>query len=116
MWLTNNCRRGCRLYKTSAPSSKNGCPIEVALALAACSDGQVKAKHGLRGGLLEPGPNGTLVQAAGDASTWRCPEFRDRDDPDTRPQRGPRPSAGQLDLLDPRLAVTEPIDVESVKI
>jgi hypothetical protein len=105
MWLANNCRRGgrgCRSYRPDASTTRDGCAIEVALALASCGDGQVKAKHGLRGGFLAPGPNGTLIRADGDASCWRCPEFRGYDEPDDRPRRGPQPPADQLDLLDPR--------------
>jgi hypothetical protein len=33
---------------------------------------------------------------------WRCPEYKGYDEPDDRPRTGPRPSDGQLDLLDPR--------------
>jgi hypothetical protein len=104
MWLGNNCERGagCRSYNPNASSSRHGCPIECALALASCSTGTVKAKIGLRGGLLDPGPNGVLIPAEGDASTWRCPEYRGKDEPDDKPRRGPQPPAGQIDLLDPR--------------
>lgn len=105
MWLDNNCARGaggCRNYNPNASSSRNGCPMEVAMAMAACSDGRMKAKHGLRCGLLDAGPNGEIVEAEGDASTWRCPEYRGRDEPDDRPRRGPKPPADQMDLLDPR--------------
>src|SRR5690554_1419579 len=106
MWLENNCGRGkgCRNYRPNACTSRDGCAIEVALSLGSVTDGQVKAKHGLRGGLLQPGPNGLLVRADGDASTWLCPEYRGRDEPDDRPRRGPRPPADQMDLLDPRNA------------
>jgi hypothetical protein len=107
MWTAYNCKRGeggCRNYNPEASTSRNGCPMEVALALASCTDGEIKAKHGLRAGLLAPGPNGEIVEADGDASTWRCPEYRVRDEPDDRPRRGPRPSGGQIDLLDPRHA------------
>ncbi len=104
MWIDRNCYRGagCRNHRPDAPSSRHGCPIEVAMAVGAFTTGTMKAKHGLRGGLLEPGPNGLLVPAEGDASTWRCPEYRGRDEPDDRPRRGPRPPADQIDLLDPR--------------
>ena len=105
MWTANNCERGCggcRNYNPNASSSRHGCPIEVAIALAACADGAIKGKHGLRAGLLEPGANGLLVRAEGDASTWRCPEYRGRDEPDDRPRRGPWAPEGQIDLLDPR--------------
>jgi hypothetical protein len=94
MWLAHNCERGekgCRRYNPDASSSRDGCPIECALALASCTDGTIKGSMGLRGGLLEPGPNGTLVTAEGDASTWRCPEYKGYDEPDDRPRRGPRP-------------------------
>jgi hypothetical protein len=104
MWTANNCERGqggCRSYNPNAGSSKDGCPMEVALAMASCGDGQIKAKHGLRAGILAP-EGGMLVMADGDASTWRCPEYRGRDEPDDRPRRGPRQPADQMDLLDPR--------------
>lgn len=105
MWLANNCERGeggCRNYNPNSTSTRHGCPMEYNLAAAACFDGTIKAKHGLRCGILAPGPNGELVRAEGDASTWRCPEYRDRDEPDDRPRRGPKPAPGQIDLLDPR--------------
>ena len=107
MWLAHNCERGkggCRNYNPDAPTSRHGCPMEVALALAAVTDGRIKAKHGLRAGFLEPGAHGELVPADGDASTWQCPEYRGYDEPDDRPRRGPRPPREQLDLLDPRNA------------
>lgn len=106
IWIGRNCARGkgCRNYNPDASTSRDGCPMEVAIAVAACSDGKIKAKHGLRCGILEPGANGLLVVAEGDASTWRCPEYRGRDEPDDRPRRGPRAPAGQIDLLDPRNA------------
>jgi hypothetical protein len=53
MWIARNCERGhrgCRSYNPSAPSSRHGCPIECALALASCTDGKIKAAIGLRGG------------------------------------------------------------------
>jgi hypothetical protein len=105
-WLESNCARGekgCRNYRPDATSSRDGCPIEVAFALGSAGDGEVKAKHGLRGGRLAPGPGGLLIRAD-DATAWRCPEFRGYDEPDDRPRRGPRPPAGQIDLLDPRSA------------
>lgn len=105
MWLARNCQRGCkgcRSYNPNASTSRDGCAIEVALSLASATDGLVKVKHLLRGGFLEPGPNGTLVRAEGDCTTWRCPEYRGYDEPDDRPRRGPKPPADQLDLLDPR--------------
>ncbi len=103
MWIARNCE-GCRNYRPNASSSRDGCPMEVAISIAAIDDGRMKAKHGLRCGILAPGPNGLLVEADGDASTWRCPERRGRDEPDDRPKRGPRPPTGQIDLLDPRSA------------
>lgn len=107
MWLAHNCQHGrkdCRNYNPDAPTSRTGCPMEVALSLANATDGRIKAKHGLRCGLLEPGVNGEIVRAEGDASVWRCPEYRGYDEPDDRPRRGPRPAPGQVDLLDPRNA------------
>lgn len=101
-WLEHNCQRGergCRNYKPEASSSRHGCPIEVALAIGCVSDGQMKASTALRGGFLEPGPNGTLVEAP---RFQRCPEYRGYDEPDDRPRRGPHPSPDQMDLLDPR--------------
>lgn len=100
MWLSSNCERGkgCRNYNPDASSSKNGCPMEVGMALAAASDGHMKAQHGLRCGLLEPGADGLLWRVTGTP----CPEYRGRDEPDDRPRRSPKPPADQLDLLDPR--------------
>ena len=114
MWQERNCWRGeggCRNYKPNASSSRHGCPIEVALAMAAGSDGEVPVKQGLRGGFLEPGEGGRLVHADGDPTTWRCPEYRGYDEPDDRPRRGPKPPADQLDLLDPR---NEPVRERSL--
>lgn len=111
MWMAHNCergRRGCRKYNLTASSSRHGCPIECALALASCTNGKIKASIGLRGGLLEPGPGGALVRAEGDASTWQCPEYKGYDEPDDRPRRGPQPPKEQLDLLDPRNAPDRP--------
>jgi hypothetical protein len=105
MWLANNCQRGargCRKYNPNASTSRHGCAIECALALASCTDGTIKGSMGLRGGLLDAGPNGRLVPMAGDASTWKCPEYKGYDEPDDRPRRAPRAPAGQLDILDPR--------------
>jgi len=105
MWIGRNCARGkkgCRNYNPDASTSRDGCPMEVAISIAAIDDGKIKAKHGLRCGILAPGPAGELVPADGDASTWRCPEYRGYDEPDDRPRRGPAPSDGQVDLLDPR--------------
>ena len=70
----------------------------------------------LRGGFVEPGPNGTLEDATvGTASDGlpctvigRCPEFKGYDEPDDRVRRGPRPPEGQLDLLDPRNVPVRP--------
>lgn len=106
MWIDRNCARGkgCRSYNPDAPTSRTGCPMEVALSLALVSDGLIKAKHGLRAGLLVPGSNGEIVRADGDGSSLRCPEYKGRDEPDDRPRRGPRPSSGQTDLFDPRNA------------
>lgn len=108
-WLNRNCHRGeggCRHYNPNAESSRHGCAIEVALAKANVSDGTIRASIGLRGGFLEPGPNGTLVKPA--EPTWECPEYRGYDEPDDRPKRGPRPPKGQEDLLDPRNAPAKP--------
>lgn len=102
MWLDHNCHRGeggCRRYNPEAATSRDGCAMEVALSI-----GEPKIKHGLRCGILAPGANGEIVWADGDASTWRCPEYKGRDEPDDRPRRGPRPTPGQIDLLDPRNA------------
>lgn len=109
LWLANNCERGkgCRRYNPNASTSRDGCAMEVALSLALVSDGQIKAKHGLRCGLLEAGANGEIVRGDGDGSTLRCPEYRGRDEPDDRPRRGPRQPEGQMDLLDPRTAPVE---------
>lgn len=102
-WIANNCERGrggCRHYNPNAPSSRHGCPIEVALAVASIGEGTIKAKLALRGGFLEPGERGELVPAT--SGPCRCPEYRGYDEPDDRPRRGPRPPEGQQDLLDPR--------------
>ena len=101
-WLEHNCMRGekgCRKYNPEASSSRHGCPIEVALAVGSFSSGEMKASLALRGGFLESGPDGKLVEAE---RFQRCPEYRGYDEPDDRPRRGPRPSKGQMDLLDPR--------------
>lgn len=110
MFIESNCCRGekgCRSYKPDATSSKHGCPIEVALALGSCREGTIPAKVGLRGGFLEPGPKGRLVEVRSEEHPGakvipECPEFRGWDEPDDRPRRGPRPSPEQIDLLDPR--------------
>lgn len=106
MWYDHNCRRGergCRNYVEMAPTSRDGCPIEVALAFSCgIGDGSLCAKHALRGGFAVPGPNGTLVPAPLDDFPPDCPEYRGYDEPDDRPRRHPRPPADQLDLLDPR--------------
>lgn len=108
-WLAHNCESGagCRRYKPDASSSRDGCPMEVAIAMAAASCGkgprgnEITHGHALRCGLMVPGPNGTLV------APWppeRCPEYRGKDEPDDRP-RPPRPApvdGAQLDMLDPR--------------
>jgi hypothetical protein len=104
IWLDNNCQRGkggCRNYNPNAATSRDGCPMEVALALASLKDGQIKAKHGLRCGLCVPGDNGEIVTTY---PPLRCPEYRGYDEPDDRPRRGPRPPEGQLDVFDPRNA------------
>ena len=112
MWLDSNCcrgERGCRNYRPMATSSRDGCPIEVAIAIGAIDDGEIPARIGLRGGFLEPGPNGRLVEVEADPPGPKvipsCPEFRGYDEPDDRPRRGPKPPADQMDLLDPRSTV-----------
>ena len=102
MRIDANCLRGkgCRNYRPEATSSRDGCPMEVALALACASDGLIKGKHGLRCGLLVPGPKGELIRS----DYQPCPEYKGRDEPDDRPRRGPRPSSSQTDLFDPRNA------------
>ena len=108
IWLESNCcrgRGGCRKYKPDASSSRHGCPIEVAVALAGGrDDGTIPARIALRGGWLEPGPNGQLVEVTDPRGRVIpvCPEYHGYDEPDDRPRRGPRPPEGQLDLLDPR--------------
>lgn len=107
MWLYSNCCRGekgCRNYRPDATSSCDGCPIEVAVAFGSIDDGTIPARIGLRGGWLEPGPNGQLVEVTDSRGHVipACPEFRGYDEPDDRPRRGPRPPKEQLDLLDPR--------------
>jgi hypothetical protein len=102
MWLGKNCERGkggCRNYKPNATSSRHGCPIEVAVAIATAT-GVIPARVGLRGGWLEPASDGRLQRAEEHPPT--CPEYRGYDEPDDRPRRGPRPPEGQQDLLDPR--------------
>lgn len=103
IWLDYNCcrgARGCRKYNPDASSSRHGCPIEVAVALAGCRDGKIPARIALRGGWLEPGPNGQLVETG--TGIPDCPEYKGYDEPDDRPRRGPTPPKEQLDLLDPR--------------
>lgn len=114
MWLEGNCmrgERGCRKYNPNASSSRHGCPIEVAVALGGGTDGKIPAGIALRGGFLNEGANGKLTDdhlwvPAKDGGTLRvipaCPEYKDKDEPDDRPRRGPRPPASQMDLLDPR--------------
>jgi hypothetical protein len=104
MWQERNCCRGekgCRNYKPEATSSKNGCPIEVAIVMASCLDGTISNRIALRGGFLVPGPDGLLVENE-PGTIVACPEYRGYDEPDDRPRRGPRPAPGQIDLLDPR--------------
>lgn len=106
-WLESNCCRGekgCRKYRPEATSSRHGCPIEVAVALASMTDGKIPARIALRGGWLIPGSNGELVEDTDPRGRVIpvCPEFRGYDEPDDRPRRSPRPPEGQLDLLDPR--------------
>lgn len=116
MWQDSNCHRGekgCRNYRPNATSSRDGCPIEVAIALGHCTDGTIPARIGLRGGFLEPGPNGRLVEVEDDEHPGckvipACPEYRGYDEPDDRPRRGPRAPKEQLDLLDPRNAPDRP--------
>ncbi len=108
IWLDSNCcrgRNGCRKYRPDATSSRHGCPIEVAVALAACHGDGISVRIALRGGWLEPGLNGTIIEAtaAGGRLIPACPEYKGYDEPNDRPKRGPRPPEGQLDLLDPRL-------------
>ena len=105
MWLARNCQsghRGCRKYNPNAESSRNGCPIEVALAEANCLDGTIPIKIGLRGGFLQP-VEGKIVRPAC-FTDGKCPEYKGYDEPDDRPRRGPKPPEGQEDLLDPRNA------------
>jgi hypothetical protein len=107
IWLTRNCcrgERGCRKYRPNASSSRDGCPIEVAVAIGGMGHGEIPARIALRGGWLEPGPNGTLIENTDPRGRVipACPEFKGYDEPDDRPRRGPRPPADQLDLLDPR--------------
>jgi hypothetical protein len=110
MWLDSNClrgERGCRKYNPEAESSRHGCAIECAIALGGCLDGDIPASIALRGGFLEPGPGGRLVEVddgehPGAKVIPACPEFKGYDEPDDRPRRGPRPPKEQLDLFDPR--------------
>lgn len=110
MWLGSNCDRpprGCRKFKPDAVSSKNGCPIEVAVSIGSATDGTIPVRIALRGGFLVPGPNGTLVEPESEKHPGAkvipaCPEYKGYDEPDDRPRRGPQPPKEQLDLLDPR--------------
>lgn len=110
MWLSSNCDRGekgCRNYKPMAASSRHGCPIEVAVSIGGIDDGLIPIRIAVRGGFLEPGTNGTLVepeseQHPGAKVIPACPEYRGYDEPDDRPRRGPQPPKEQMDLLDPR--------------
>lgn len=112
MWLGSNCHRGekgCRHYKPLAASSKNGCPIEVAVSLGGATDGTIPIRIAVRGAFLVPGPNGTLVEPESERHPGAkvipsCPEYKGYDEPDDRPRRGPQPPKEQLDLLDPRNA------------
>lgn len=104
MWMDINCHRGekgCRKYRPNATSSKDGCPIEVAIAIGSVTDDSVPCRIGLRADLLEPGSNGRLVRRE-PGLIPACPEYRGYDEPDDRPRRGSRPPEGQMDLLDPR--------------
>jgi hypothetical protein len=101
-WLAGNCERGagCRNYKPEASSSRNGCPMEVAMALASFGTGRIKAKHALRCGMLVEGPGGTLVEPD---EYVPCPEYRGRDEPGPpRMPSLPPVDGAQLDMLDPR--------------
>lgn len=116
LWLEGNCargERGCRRYNPEAESSRHGCPIEVAVALAGGVGDGIPARIALRGDFLRPAEGGRLSDehlypVASDGHSAYCPplcpEFKGYDEPDDRPRRGPRPPAGQMDLLDPRNA------------
>jgi hypothetical protein len=96
--------------------SRHGCPIEVAVALAEHADTDdtaIPIRIAVRGGFLEPGPNGTLVEPESESHPGAkvivaCPEYKGYDEPDDRPRRGPRPPKEQMDLLDPRNAPERP--------
>ena len=98
-WTAQNCE-GCRSYNPNATSSRHGCPMEVAFAMAYVSDGLVPVKTALRAGIVEPVERGLLALVV--PNSGECPERRPKDEPDDRPRRGPRPPAGQLDIFDPR--------------
>lgn len=96
MWLSYNCE-GCCRYRPNATTSRDGCPIEVALSLGSASDGTIPERIAVRGGFLGPDGRDPVLLVP-----HRCPERRGRDEQDDRPRRGPRPPEGQMDLLDPR--------------
>lgn len=116
MWLESNCMRGekgCRRYNPNAATSKNGCPIEVAVSVGSATDGTIPTRIAVRGGFLEPGANGKLVEPQSGAHPGAkvivaCPEFKGYDEPDDRPRRPPRQPDSQLDLLDPRNVPDQP--------
>lgn len=104
-FTSRNCE-GCRSYRPMATSSRDGCPMEVAMAMASIGDGEIKAKHALRAGLLEAEGGKIVDRKPPYEYAPVCPERRGKNEPDDRPKRGPRPPKGQMDLLDPRLAPT----------
>jgi len=106
MWLAHNCE-GCRKYKPEADKCPPACEIEFAISISGIGQ-RLDAAMGLRAGFLRPGPNGTLVEESIHTEATKCPERRGFDEPDDKPKRGPRPSPGQMDLLDPRLQQTKP--------
>ena len=121
LWLEGNCmrgERGCRRYRPQASSSRDGCPIEVAIALAGCSDEEgIPMRIALRGDFVRPCAGGRLsdehlyVTASDGLPAYcppTCPEYRGYDEPDDRPRRGPRPPREQMDLFDPRNAPDRP--------
>lgn len=63
LWLEGNCmrgERGCRNYNPNASSSRHGCPIEVAIALAGGTGEGIPARIALRGDFLRPTTGGRL--------------------------------------------------------
>ena len=80
LWLERNCE-GCRKYNPEATSSKNGCPMEVAIAIDGFLGNGITAKHGLRCGLCVAGPNGEIVRVEPGVIPT-CPERRGRDERD----------------------------------